>query len=95
MLTRAAHYVSFISLSACRQTSRAALRGAALTHFYKLSRGRRNLQGGGASRGAIRERGQHERARSRVAFGQKQFSRGVDSNDKDLLWLLAPTKFDK
>ena len=49
--------------------SRMALRGAALTHFYKLPRGRRNLQGGGASRGAIRERGQHERARSRVAFG--------------------------
>jgi len=75
--------------------SRMALRGAALTHFYKLPRGRRNLQGGGASRGAIRERGQHERARSRVALGQQQFSRGVDSNDKDLLWLLAPTKFDK
>jgi len=75
--------------------SRMALRGAALTHFYKLSRGRRNLQGGGASKEAIRERGQHERARSRVAFGQKQFSQGVDSNDKDLLWLLAPTKFDK
>ena len=66
-----------------------------LTHFYKLSRGRRNLQGGGASRGPIRERGQHERARSRVAFGQKQFSRGADSNDKRLLWLLAPTNFDK
>jgi len=71
--------------------SRMALRGAALTHSYKLSRRRRNLQGGGASRGAIRERGQHERARSRVALGQQQFSRGADSNDKDLLWLLAPT----
>jgi hypothetical protein len=45
--------------------------------------------------GNTRERGQHERARSRVAFGQKQFSQGVDSNDKGLLWLLAPTKFDK
>jgi len=56
---------------------------------------RRNSPRGGASRGATRERGQHERAQSRVAFGQKQFSRGVDSNDKDLLCLLAPTKFDK
>ena len=28
-------------------------------------------------------------------FGHEQFSRGADSNDKDLLWLLVPTKFDK
>ena len=39
--------------------------------------------------------GSTERAWSRVAFGHEQFSRGVDSNDKDLLWLLAPIKFDK
>ena len=76
--------------------SRMALRGAALIQFFRsLSRGRRNSPRGGASKGATRERGQHERARSRVALGQQQFSRGVDSNDKDLLWLLAPTKFDK
>jgi hypothetical protein len=75
--------------------SRMALRGAALTHFYKLSRGRRNLQGVGQAGEPFANVGSTKRARSRVAFGQKQFSRGVDSNDKDLLWLLAPTKFDK
>ena len=71
-----------------------ALRGAALSHFYQLPRGRRNPPGWG-EQGATREHGQHGRAWSRVAFGHEQFSRGVDSNDKDLLWLLAPTKFDK
>lgn len=49
------------------------------------------LQGWG-EQGATREHGQHGRAWSRVAFGHEQFSRGVNSNDKDLLWLLAPTK---
>jgi hypothetical protein len=74
--------------------SRMALRGAALTHFYKLSRGRAVILQGRASREPLANVGSTERARSRVAFGQKQFSRGVDSNDKDLLWLLAPTKFE-
>ena len=70
-----------------------ALRGAALTHFYKLPRGRRNPPGVG-EQGATREGGQH--GTRTVASGfRKRFSRGVDSNDKDLLWLLAPTKFDK
>ena len=36
--------------------------------------------------------GSMERAWSRAAFGHEQFSRGVDSNDKDLLWLLARTE---
>ena len=64
--------------------------------LLQVSRGRRAviLQGAG-QQGATRERGSTELARARVAIEQKQISRGVDSNDKDLLWLLAPTKFDK
>lgn len=45
--------------------------------------------------GSLADVGNTERAWSRVAFGPEQFSRGVDSNDKDLLWLLAPTEVDK
>ena len=68
--------------------------GGSFDALFKLSRGRRNLQGWG-------KQGSHSRtwaARTRMVasgFRAQQFSRGVDSNDKDLLWLLAPTKFDK
>ena len=49
------------------------------------------LQGWG-EQGATREHGQHGTRMVASGFGHEQFSRGVDSNDKDLLWLLAPTK---
>ena len=52
------------------------------------------LQGWG-ERGATREHGQHGTRMSASGFGHERFSRGVNSNDKDLLWLLAPAKFDK
>lgn len=73
--------------------SRMALRGVALMQLLQAPAWRRNSPRGGPT-GATRERGRYVNApRSRVASA-KQFSRGVDSNDKDLLWLLAPTKFD-
>ncbi len=71
-----------------------ALRGAALSHFYKLPRGCRNPPGWGEQE-ATRERGQHGTRSVASGFGHERFSRGVNSNDKDLLWLLAPAKFDK
>src|ERR1044072_492701 len=70
--------------------SRMALRGAALSHFYKLPRGRRNPPGVGRA-------GSHSRtwaarnAHGREWLSGKRFSRGGDRNDKDLLWLVAPT----
>jgi len=75
--------------------SRMALRGAASSHFYKLPRGRRNPPGVGRAGSHSRTwaaRNAHDRE---WLSGHERFSRGVDSNDKDLLWLLAPTKFDK
>ena len=83
----------FAMLGRAKCQSRMALRGAALIHFRSSRVDAVIPPRGGGEQGPLANVGYTERARSRVASG-KQFSRGVDSNDKDLLWLLAPAKFD-
>ena len=74
--------------------SRMALRGAVLNDFESSRVDAVILQGAGQQGEPLANVGSTERALSRVAFGQTILPRG-HSNDKDLLWLLAPTEFDK